>query len=223
MALNVQKVGMSLLRMDKPDETVRFLDPIDITLSIDSRQIQTHQKTDIEINVQPVIFRSSYRDIQLITDIVNKAISLTSRTSPEAAVASESAVAEGSSSLHPTTDVSRRRRSSRGSRGSTSSPVRTKGRRSTISRSHGTKKPVVVLKKEHVRDCAPRFEGRLFLVRKGDLVLILLRFLFLICFPPVYLTLAESYDRGLPAHPYWRPARTASPSSLHPTLLCYGQ
>jgi vacuolar protein sorting-associated protein 13A/C len=137
---------MSLFRMDKPDETVRFLDPIDITLSLDSRQQQAHQKTDIELNVQPIIFRSSYRDIMLITEIVNKAIALASRSTAEPVVQSESAVADGST-LHPTTAASKRRRSSRVS---VSSPTRTRARRSTVSRAPETKKPLVVLRKEHV-------------------------------------------------------------------------
>jgi vacuolar protein sorting-associated protein 13A/C len=157
LALNIQKIGMSLLRMDQPKETVRFLDDIDLTLSIDSRQVATHQMTDIELQVQPIIFRASYRDIMLITDIVNKAIALASRPSPDAdSNAAEadkfgSAVVDGNSSANATSmALSSRRRSSRGSIGA-SPAAKTSRRRSTVSRGHRPAKPKVILSKEHVR------------------------------------------------------------------------
>ena len=154
LALNIQKVGMALLAMDKPNETVRFLDEIDLTLSIDSRRMAQHQMTDIELAVQPIIFRASYRDIMLITEIVNKAIALSSRPSPLPA-ADESAVVtdEGASSLGPSTVTASRRRNSRVSRGSIgASPVRARSgaRRSTVTRNQAAK-PKIILSKEHVR------------------------------------------------------------------------
>lgn len=67
---------MSLTRMGKDAETVRFLDDIDFTFSLDSRSSESHQMTSIEVSSQPIVFRASYRDINLITTIVNKAIQL---------------------------------------------------------------------------------------------------------------------------------------------------
>ena len=67
---------MSLTRMGKDTETVRFLDDVDFTFSLDSRSTDTHQMMNIEMTSQPIVFRASYRDINLITTIVNRAIEL---------------------------------------------------------------------------------------------------------------------------------------------------
>lgn len=67
---------MSLTTMGKDAETVRFLDDIDFTFSLDSRSAGTHQMTSIEVSSQPIVFRASYRDINLITTIVNRAMEL---------------------------------------------------------------------------------------------------------------------------------------------------
>ncbi|KAF8974033.1 vacuolar protein sorting-associated protein 13 [Flammula alnicola] len=74
LALTVDRLGMSLMRMGKAAESVRFLDDVDFTLSLDSRSSSSHQMTNIEIVAKPIVFRASYRDINLITSIVNKAI-----------------------------------------------------------------------------------------------------------------------------------------------------
>lgn len=71
---------MSLLRMDKPSDSVRFLDDLDLTLSMDNRQWAAQQMSNIEITLHPVVFRVSYRDIHLITTIVNKAIELSTKS-----------------------------------------------------------------------------------------------------------------------------------------------
>ena len=74
MALTVSRLGMSLVRMGGASESVKFLDDVDLTFSLDSRSSSSHQMTNIEIGVKPITFRASYRDINLITSIVNKAI-----------------------------------------------------------------------------------------------------------------------------------------------------
>lgn len=74
MALTVSRLGMSLVRMGGASESVRFLDDVDLTFSLDSRSSSSHQMTNIEVGVKPITFRASYRDINLITSIVNKAI-----------------------------------------------------------------------------------------------------------------------------------------------------
>ena len=60
--------------MGGASESVRFLDDVDLTFSLDSRSSSSHQMTNIEISAKPITFRASFRDINLITSIVNKAI-----------------------------------------------------------------------------------------------------------------------------------------------------
>ncbi|KAF8591826.1 vacuolar protein sorting-associated protein 13 [Ramaria rubella] len=80
LALTVNRLGMSLLSMDQPSDVVRFLDDLDLTLSVDNRQLAAHQMSSIELIIQPVVFHVSYRDINLITTIVNKAIELSTES-----------------------------------------------------------------------------------------------------------------------------------------------
>jgi vacuolar protein sorting-associated protein 13A/C len=61
------------MQMGEKTETVRFLDDFDMTLSLDSRSSVSHQKMNIELSAKPIIIRASYRDINLITNIMNKA------------------------------------------------------------------------------------------------------------------------------------------------------
>ncbi|KAJ7786305.1 vacuolar protein sorting-associated protein 13 [Mycena metata] len=76
LALTVNRLGMSLIRMGKPSESVRFLDDVDLTFSLDSRSSSGQQMTSMEISAKPIVFRASYRDINMIMTIVNKAIEL---------------------------------------------------------------------------------------------------------------------------------------------------
>jgi vacuolar protein sorting-associated protein 13A/C len=64
--------------MGKPSENVRFLDDVDLTFSLDSRSSSGQQMTSMEISAKPIVFRASYRDINMIMTIVNKAIELSS-------------------------------------------------------------------------------------------------------------------------------------------------
>lgn len=80
MALTVNRLGMSLMRMGRSSETVRFLDDVDITFSLDSRSSSSQYMTNMELTAKPIIFRASYRDINLITSIVNKAVELYSES-----------------------------------------------------------------------------------------------------------------------------------------------
>lgn len=93
--------------MEKDAETVRFLDDVDLTFSLDSRSAETHQMTSIELTSQPIVFRASYRDINLITTIVTKALELynnSMRKGTESVEASEftSMTPMASQSRHPT-------------------------------------------------------------------------------------------------------------------------
>lgn len=64
---------MALLRMGRPEDA-RILDDVDLTLTLDSRTMSSHQMTSIEITFKPIVLRASYRDIMLILTIVNKAM-----------------------------------------------------------------------------------------------------------------------------------------------------
>lgn len=92
MALTVNRLGMSLMRMGKSSERVRFLDEVDLTFSLDSRSSSSQQMTNMEINAKPIVFRASYRDINIITTIVNKAISLYGSSQKSSPAPDESAV-----------------------------------------------------------------------------------------------------------------------------------
>lgn len=71
---------MSLIRMGAESDTVRFLDDIDLTFSLDSRASQPEQHVSIESSSTEIVFRASYRDIMLITAITSKAIELYARS-----------------------------------------------------------------------------------------------------------------------------------------------
>jgi vacuolar protein sorting-associated protein 13A/C len=86
IALTVTRLGMSLMRMGRYSEVVRFLDNLDLTVSLDNRSSSSQQMSNIEINVKPVVLRASYRDINLITSIVNRAVELYSSSQQHSTV-----------------------------------------------------------------------------------------------------------------------------------------
>ena len=74
VAITIGKFGMSFGRMDRPNDRVRFLDDLNISLSMDKRRQGLQQKTSLQLDIpDPIIFRASYSDIMLISDIGNKA------------------------------------------------------------------------------------------------------------------------------------------------------
>lgn len=81
LALTVTRLGMSLTQMGRPEESVRFMDEIDVTFSMESKQAMALQRTNIDITAQPIVFRASQRDINLILAIVNRATQLASQPS----------------------------------------------------------------------------------------------------------------------------------------------
>jgi vacuolar protein sorting-associated protein 13A/C len=70
---------MSLTQMGNLDESVRILDDIDMSLSLDSRQSAAQQMTSIDIMSTPIVFRASQRDINLIMAIVTKAAQMAAK------------------------------------------------------------------------------------------------------------------------------------------------
>ncbi|KDE03795.1 hypothetical protein MVLG_05736 [Microbotryum lychnidis-dioicae p1A1 Lamole] len=82
LVLNVARIGMFLCRMDRPKEKIRVVDDFDVTLMMDSRGDAGQQVTNIEVAVQPLILRVSYRDIILIQSIISRASELSNRGTP---------------------------------------------------------------------------------------------------------------------------------------------
>ncbi|EIW86715.1 vacuolar protein sorting-associated protein 13 [Coniophora puteana RWD-64-598 SS2] len=76
MALSVNQLGLSLIQMGVETDTVRLLDNVDITFTLDSRTSKREQMTSMEMTAKPIIIRASYRDIMLISTIVTKAANL---------------------------------------------------------------------------------------------------------------------------------------------------
>ncbi|KAI6047634.1 vacuolar protein sorting-associated protein 13 [Pisolithus marmoratus] len=81
--LTISKLGMSLIQMGAESDAVRFLDEVDITLSLESRSSIQEQLLNIELSTNPIIFRVSYRDILLITAIATKASQLYGKSQEE--------------------------------------------------------------------------------------------------------------------------------------------
>ena len=75
LALTVNKLGMSLTTMQSHD-SVKVLEELDFTVSLDSRQSSARQMTSIELSMQPIVLRASLLDISLITAIVVRAANL---------------------------------------------------------------------------------------------------------------------------------------------------
>ncbi|KAG8855475.1 hypothetical protein FRC20_000760 [Serendipita sp. 405] len=80
LALNIMQLGMSLGQMGKPDESVRFMDDIDITLSMESKHTMALQRTSIDLSAKPIVFRASQQDINLILAIVTRATQLAAQS-----------------------------------------------------------------------------------------------------------------------------------------------
>ncbi|KAI9292119.1 vacuolar protein sorting-associated protein vps13 [Neoconidiobolus thromboides FSU 785] len=74
LSLVVDRIGMSLCQMNsRQKSSLRFIDNFDIILSL-NEQINKgeHSVTDIYADIKPLILRLSYRDLMLITDVINK-------------------------------------------------------------------------------------------------------------------------------------------------------
>ncbi|MCO5590230.1 hypothetical protein L7F22_044199 [Adiantum nelumboides] len=83
VALKVDQFGMFMCRMNRPKDTVRLVDNFDIAMSLDSRDAggplqQTN--TSIEVNIDPIILRVSLKDMVMISNVINRAIELSSKT-----------------------------------------------------------------------------------------------------------------------------------------------
>ncbi|CAG8475084.1 9038_t:CDS:10, partial [Acaulospora morrowiae] len=86
MALNVDKIGMFLCCMNKRESSqLHFIDNFDFSMTMDTQSTKPGQNlTNIGIDVGPLILRLSYRDVLLITSIVNKVTELSSQSQSSA-------------------------------------------------------------------------------------------------------------------------------------------
>ncbi|KAI9031000.1 hypothetical protein CLU79DRAFT_842748 [Phycomyces nitens] len=78
-ALVVRQMGMFLCRMDRRNvSTLKFIQTFDVSISmnIDTMGPEGQPKTDLQVDVDALVLRLSYRDAMLITDIFNKAYAL---------------------------------------------------------------------------------------------------------------------------------------------------
>jgi len=158
VALKVDKLGMSFGRMDRPNDRVKFLDELNIALSLDTRQKGSQQMSSFDVDIpDPVVFRASYTDIMLIMDIVNKATAAATRVTAPAGETPAATKDRRSSMIgeSSTTDAS------------TALAISTKGtRRTSVSNRRGSvDKSKVLVSKEQLK---ARINGFQF-VLVGDL------------------------------------------------------
>jgi vacuolar protein sorting-associated protein 13A/C len=69
--------------MDDPSDRSRFLDNVNITLGYSAQGEGGSSGTHVALGVQTIVFRASYSDLLLITDVANKAIALATRQNPQ--------------------------------------------------------------------------------------------------------------------------------------------
>ncbi|KAI8844441.1 hypothetical protein BJ741DRAFT_543605 [Chytriomyces cf. hyalinus JEL632] len=76
--LSTKEMGMFFCVMDNRSETtLRFIQNFDLTMVMDNRlSAPGHQLTAVNIDISTLMLRVSFRDVGLITDIFNKAMSL---------------------------------------------------------------------------------------------------------------------------------------------------
>ncbi|KAJ3072035.1 hypothetical protein HDU98_004400 [Podochytrium sp. JEL0797] len=89
--LSTKDMGMFFCVMNnRKDSTLRFIQNFDLTMVMDSRLPSPgHQLTAINIDVSPLMLRVSFRDVNLITDIFNRAMSLGGGSANKASPAAE--------------------------------------------------------------------------------------------------------------------------------------
>ncbi|KAF0534769.1 vacuolar protein sorting-associated protein 13 [Gigaspora margarita] len=110
MVLNVDQVGMFLCQMDKRESTLlSFIDNFNLKLTMSTQSSKPEQQlTDINVEVDPLILRVSYRDVLLIVSIVNKVSELSSQTSSSAPIEQPETTSESSTdNVRPSNTPSR--------------------------------------------------------------------------------------------------------------------
>lgn len=101
LTLQVEKVGMFLCRMDKPDTSrLRILDDFTLRVSMDSRNIGPNSSVQsISVDIEPLVLRVSLRDILLAVQIFNKASEMSGAGQDPKNAEVEAAKLKGASTL----------------------------------------------------------------------------------------------------------------------------
>ena len=144
MVLEIARLGMSLARMGKRVESVRFLDDVDIKVASESHSELNRQVSNFTVLVeQEFVFKTSYRDILLITSIVNRAISLFSNSDEANVVETKQAAFDNATSA-VASKTTKPARVSEGSRSQSRQFLSRSGR------SKSSMKPKVIMTTEEV-------------------------------------------------------------------------
>ncbi|KAJ3037263.1 hypothetical protein HDV00_001828 [Rhizophlyctis rosea] len=82
LSIGVQDMGMFFCSMDNREETsLRFIQNFDLTMSMDDRMTGPgHKLTNILLDLSPLMLRISYRDVQLLMEILNQYTELSTRS-----------------------------------------------------------------------------------------------------------------------------------------------
>lgn len=76
----VTRLGMSLGRKGYTSDMARFLDDLDFNVILNRPMSELGQSIAIQMISGPIILRASYRDINLISVILNRAIELSTKS-----------------------------------------------------------------------------------------------------------------------------------------------
>lgn len=133
--------------MGKRVESVRFLDDVDIKVASESHSELNRQVSNFTVLVeQEFVFKTSYRDILLITSIVNRAISLFSSPDGEDVAETKQAAFDNATSAVASKNTDKPSSLSEASRSTSHQALSRSGR------SKASLKPKVIMTTEEVRD-----------------------------------------------------------------------
>lgn len=84
MTLSVKQFGVFIWRMNAPNDRLRLLNNVDVTLSSESRMEDLAQITNYEIDIGELVVRLTRSDISLITSVVDNAVAMSAAQNHEA-------------------------------------------------------------------------------------------------------------------------------------------
>ena len=102
MSLSVDGVSASFVNMDDLTSVVQFIDPFDITSTVEILSTETEKSTQIWAVVKPVIIRFSYQDIQFFTKLSEQFSKKTAVAQNEAEKQTDLSTVYGAGELSPT-------------------------------------------------------------------------------------------------------------------------
>ena len=69
MSLSVDGIAAAFVNMDSPASQVQFIDPFDISATVELSSTKAEKATQVWVAIQPIILRFSYQDIQFFSKI----------------------------------------------------------------------------------------------------------------------------------------------------------